>query len=79
MSLLVEIRRQPRIVNGELVKVGDACRLPNALALALEKNGLVAWPSEKVSLKAAEVKVEKRAKADKAKAKKRGRPPKDSQ
>lgn len=76
MSLLVEIRKQPRIVNGEVVKVGESCRLPNPLAIALENKGLVAWPSEKVAIKAAKEKSEKKKKSAAAKAKKRGRPPK---
>lgn len=63
MSLLVEVRKQPRIVDGELVNVGESCRLPNALALALENKGLVAWPSEKVARKAAEERAERRKKA----------------
>ncbi len=45
MSLLCEIRKEDRIVAGEVVKVGETCLLPNSLALALENKGLVAWAS----------------------------------
>ena len=45
MSQLCQIRREDRHVAGELVKVGEVCRLPNSLALALEKKGLVYWAS----------------------------------
>jgi hypothetical protein len=68
MSLLVEVRKQPRIVDGELIGIGEPCRLPNSLAKALESTGLVAWPSEKVALKAARDRAEKRKKSAEAKA-----------
>ncbi len=60
MSLYIEVRKQDRIVNGELVKVGECCYLPNALAKACEKNGLAAWPTEKAAMAAGKVKSEKR-------------------
>lgn len=68
MSLLVEVRKHPRIVDGELVKVGEPCRLPNALALALENKGMVAWPQERVAIAEAKAKSDKR-KASRAKQK----------
>lgn len=67
MSMLVEVRKRPRVVDGKLVKVGDSCHLPNSLAVALEDKGMVGWPTEKVAVKAAKVKSDKR-KAKKAKA-----------
>ena len=67
MSLYVEVRKEDRIVNGELVKVGDCCYLPNSLALHLEKNGLVAWPQEKAALAAGKAKsLKRKASAEKA-------------
>jgi len=67
MSLLVEIRKQPRIVNGELKSPGETCRLPNALAMALENKGLVGWPGEKASMLAAEAKAKKKSAKAKSK------------
>ena len=60
MSLFVEIRKQDRIVDGKLAKVGENVYLPNSLALHLEKNGLVAWPQEKAALAAGKAKSLKR-------------------
>lgn len=68
MSLLVEIRKEQRVVNGAVVKVGETCRLPNALALALEKVGLCAHADGAAQLKAAEAKGIRKA-ARKAKKK----------
>jgi hypothetical protein len=59
MSLLVTIRREDRIVNGALVKVGASCRLPNALARVLERTGLCAWADGKAQIKDAEARREK--------------------
>lgn len=61
MGLLCEVRKQDRIVNGELVKVGETCLLPNSLALSLEKNGgLVVWASPEEHLKHAAAKRKRR-------------------
>jgi hypothetical protein len=67
MALLVEIRKEDRVVNGKLVEVGNVCYLPNSLALHLERTGYVAWPQEKDAFKAGKEKSLKRAEA-KAKA-----------
>jgi hypothetical protein len=68
MSLLCEVRKQDRIVNGELVKVGETCLLPNSLALSLEKNGgLVVWASPEEHLKHAAAKRKRRDDAELAK------------
>ncbi len=68
MTLYVEIRKQDRIVDGKLAKVGDNVYLPNSLAVHLEKTGLVAWPQEKAAMAAGKAKSLKRkesaAKAD---------------
>ena len=68
MALLVEIRREDRIVNGDLVKVGKTCLLPNSLALVLERTGLCAWASgnEQVKHGAARSRSLKAAKERKA-------------
>ncbi len=67
MSLYVEIRKQDRIVDGKLAKVGDNVYLPNSLAVHLEKIGMVGWPQEKAALAAGKAKSLKRKQsADKA-------------
>lgn len=67
MSLLVTIRKYPRVCNGVLVKPGESVRLPNSLAIALEAKGRAAWPTEKVALEAAEKKQKRKARRRKAK------------
>lgn len=47
MALLCEIRKQDRIVSGEVVKVGSVVLLPDDLALKLEDKGLVRWANPK--------------------------------
>jgi hypothetical protein len=41
------------MVNGEIVKVGETCLLPDSLALKLEDKGLVTWASPKAHLELA--------------------------
>jgi hypothetical protein len=60
MSLYCEIRKQPRVVNGELVNPGECAMIPNSLALALEDKGLVAWASPEAHAKMAAERHERR-------------------
>ncbi len=69
MALLVEIRKQDRIVDGKLAKVGENVYLPNSLAVHLEKTSFAAWPQEKAAMAAGKAKSAKRkASAEKAEA-----------
>lgn len=72
MSLLVTIRREDRIVNGDLVKVGQHCRLPNSLARVLERTGLCAWADGKAQTKDAAARSEKRKSAKALRGQKKG-------
>ena len=71
MSLYVQIRKEDRLVQGEVVKVGDHCWLPNAMAMGLEKKGFCAWADGDAQIKEAKRKAEKREAAEKAEAKQR--------
>lgn len=64
MSLFVQIRKEDRRVQGELVKVGDHCWLPNALAMGLEGKGFCAWASGDAQIKEAKRKRERREYAE---------------
>lgn len=61
MSVLCLIRKEPRIVNGELINPGEVAMIPNSLALALEDKGLVTWASPEAHVKHA---AERRAKRE---------------
>jgi hypothetical protein len=61
MSLLVTIRKEPRLVDGLMKAVGDECRLPNALAVALEGKGYCVFAGGKAHAKEAEKKVVRRS------------------
>ena len=64
MSLFVQIRKEDRIVQGEIVKVGDHCWLPNALAMGLEGKGFCAWADGDAQTKEAKRKRDKREYAE---------------
>ena len=71
MSLFVQVRKEDRIVQGELVKIGEHCWLPNAMAKGLEDKGYCAWASGDAQTKEAKRLADKREAADKIEAKKR--------
>ena len=69
--MLVKLQMQGRLVNGTFCKVGEVCNLPDDLATVLKQKGFAIAADGAEHLKAAEVKVAKRAakKAKKAKGK----------
>lgn len=82
MTLLVRVQREPRIVNGELVKINETCRIPADLATVLCQKGYAVLADGNDHIKDAKARKAKKEAAKEAakeeKAKKRGRPPKDS-
>lgn len=68
MSIAVEIRKQPRLHNGRLIKVGQIVKLPNPLALALKAKGYAVEPQESKGREFAEHRALARAEAREARA-----------
>ena len=75
MSLLIKVQRETRIVNGDEVKIGDTCRLPDDLATVLCQKGYAVLADGSDHIK--ESRQRKLKKESSKEKKKRGRPAKE--